>query len=96
MRLGVEGAAPTSSRWPPGWLRRSWNVAIRRANSLASGLAGGFIEKLQQYGFRLAIVGEIAAQIERSKSLQDFVYETNRRGHHLFVRDLDELRARLK
>ena len=62
---------------------------------LSSGLAGGFVEKLQQYGFRLAIVGDIGAQVEKSKPLHDFVYETNRRGQHLFVRDAAELKERL-
>ena len=62
---------------------------------LSSGLAGGFIEKLQQYGFRLAIVGDIGAQVEKSKPLHDFVYETNRRGQHLFVADEAGLKARL-
>ncbi len=62
---------------------------------LSSGLAGEFIEKLQQYGVRLAIVGDISAPVASSKPLHDFVYETNRRGQHLFVRDADELRARL-
>ena len=63
---------------------------------LGSGLAGGFIEKLQQYGFRLAIVGDVSAQVERSTPLRDFVYETNKRGQHLFVVNAGELRARLR
>ena len=62
---------------------------------LASGLAGGFMEKLQQYGFRLAIVGDISAPLGRSKPLQDFVRETNRHGRHLFVGNDAELRQRL-
>ena len=62
---------------------------------LASGLAGEFIQKLQQYGLRLAIVGDLEAELRRSKPLQDFVRETNRHGQHLFVRDDAELETRL-
>ena len=63
---------------------------------LASGAAGEFIQKLQNYGFRIAVVGNIDAYVEKSRSLGDFVRETNRRGHHLFVRDAAELAARLQ
>ena len=63
---------------------------------LGSGLAGEFIEKLQQYEFRLAIVGDVTAYVERSKALRDFIYETNARGHHLFLGDAAELNTRLK
>jgi hypothetical protein len=63
---------------------------------LGSGIAGAFMEKLQQYGFRLAIVGDIGEALGRSTPLQDFVRETNRRGQHLFVADEGELRARLQ
>jgi hypothetical protein len=62
---------------------------------LGSGLAGEFIQKLQQYGLRLAIVGDIEEALARSKPLQDFVRETNRHGQHLFVRDEAELEQRL-
>ena len=63
---------------------------------LGSGLAGAFIEKLQQYRLRVAVVGDISAPVAKSKALHDFVYETNRRGQHLFVRDEAELRERLR
>ncbi len=63
---------------------------------LGSGVAGAFIEKLQQYGLRLAIVGDIDAIMETSAALQDFVRETNRHGYHLFVRDEADLAERLR
>lgn len=63
--------------------------------ALRTGFAGAFIQKLQNYGFRLAVVGDIGKWVAGSNPLRDFVFETNRRGHHLFVADLAELRARL-
>jgi hypothetical protein len=63
---------------------------------LGSGIAGAFMEKLQQYAFRLAIVGDISEALGRSTPLRDFVDETNRRGEHLFVADEAELRSRLR
>lgn len=62
---------------------------------LSTRLAGEVFQKMEQYGRRLAIVGDIEAEVGASKSLHDFVYETNRRGHHLFVPDHESLIARL-
>jgi len=62
---------------------------------LSSRLAGEVFQKMEQYGRRLAIVGDIEAEVAESKALRDFVYETNRRGHHLFVPDHESLIARL-
>ncbi len=61
------------SRLAPGFL------------DLSTLIAGEVFQKMEQYGLRLAIQGDIAAKVAASKSLNDFVYETNRRGHHLFV-----------
>jgi hypothetical protein len=63
---------------------------------LGSGLAGAFIQKLQNYGYRLVVLGDISAQAARSEALAAFVRETNTRGHHLFVVDETELASRLK
>ena len=62
---------------------------------LRSGIAGIFFQKLQNYGKRLVVLGDIAAQVAASKSLHDFVYETNRIGNHLFVPDREAMLARL-
>ncbi len=62
---------------------------------LRSGLAGGFFQKMQNYERRLVVLGDISAQTAASKSLHDFVYETNRHGNHLFVPDRESLLARL-
>jgi len=63
---------------------------------LRTGLAGEFIQKLQNYWLRLAIVGDISGQVGASKSLRDFVYETNTIGRHLFVPDEAALGQQLK
>lgn len=62
---------------------------------LRNGMAGAFFQKLQNYQMRLVVLGDIAAQVGASKSLHDFVHETNRIGNHLFVPDREALLARL-
>jgi hypothetical protein len=62
---------------------------------LRSGIAGIFFQKMQNYGKRLVVLGDIAGEIAASKSLHDFVYETNRVGNHLFAPDRDTMLARL-
>jgi uncharacterized protein DUF4180 len=62
---------------------------------LRSGLAGAFIQKLQQYERRLFIVGDIAAAVAQSTALRDFVVETNRVGRHRFLPDRAALSAAL-
>ncbi|HTM78598.1 MAG TPA: DUF4180 domain-containing protein [Devosia sp.] len=62
---------------------------------LSTRIAGEVFQKMEQYGRRLVIQGDIAAALGTSKALHDFVYETNRRGHHLFVPDHRALLTRL-
>jgi hypothetical protein len=57
--------------------------------------AGHFFQKLQNYQMRLAILGDISTHVGNSKALRDFVGETNRIGHHLFVADEAALVAAL-
>jgi hypothetical protein len=71
------------SRLAPGFL------------DLSTRIAGEVFQKMEQYGRRLVILGDIADQVAASKALHDFVYETNRRGHHLFMPDHASLIARL-
>ena len=63
--------------------------------SLRSGLAGMVAQKFVNYRVRLAIVGDIAAHVDRSSALRDFVRETNRGTQLWFVADGSELRERL-
>lgn len=62
---------------------------------LSTRMAGEVFQKMEQYGRRLVILGDIAPAVAASTALRDFVQETNRRGHHLFVPDHESLIARL-
>jgi hypothetical protein len=53
------------------------------------------LQKMQQYGFRFAILGDISRFTAESPSLRDFVYESNRRGQTMFLPDRAALEARL-
>jgi hypothetical protein len=63
--------------------------------TLSTRKAGLFIQKFTNYRIRLVIVGEIGAHVSASQALADFVRESNRGQSVWFVRDMDELRARL-
>jgi hypothetical protein len=62
---------------------------------LSTGMAGAFLQKMQNYGFRVAVLGDIGASVAASTALHDFVYESNKVGRMLFVADRKELERRL-
>lgn len=62
---------------------------------LRTGLAGAVIQKFVTYSVRLAIVGDLSAEMAKSDALRDFVRESNAGGHVWFVPDLAALEARL-
>lgn len=62
---------------------------------LSSGLAGAVLQKMQQYGFRFAILGDISRFTAESPSLRDFIYESNKHGQTMFLADRAALEARL-
>ncbi|ATB39974.1 hypothetical protein CYFUS_005422 [Cystobacter fuscus] len=63
---------------------------------LASGVAGELVQKFVNYRLRLAILGDISAQVAESNALRGFVIEANR-GHQLwFLEDREALAARLR
>lgn len=62
---------------------------------LGSTLAGLFIQKLQNYGYRLAVVGDISGYLATSEPLRAFVRECRRGDNPLFVNDMAELMTRL-
>lgn len=62
---------------------------------LSTRVAGEVFQKMEQYGRRLVIKGDITTEVAASTALHAFVYETNRRGHHLFVPDHESLIVRL-
>lgn len=62
---------------------------------LGTRLAGEMLQKFATYQVRVAIVGEITAMSETSKSLRDFIREANQGTSVWFVQSREELDARL-
>jgi Domain of unknown function (DUF4180) len=62
---------------------------------LRSGLAGEVLQKALNYGFKFAVVGDIAAHVAASDALRDFVVESNRGHDILFTPDMAALAERL-
>ena len=62
---------------------------------LRTRICGEVTQKFTNYRTRLVFVGDIAALTEASRSLRDFVHESNRGRQVWFVRDRAELEARL-
>ncbi|MDR1983821.1 MAG: DUF4180 domain-containing protein [Prevotellaceae bacterium] len=55
---------------------------------LSTGFAGELLQKCSNYNIRLAIIGDYA-NIE-SKSLTDFIYESNKTKRIIFVKTIEE------
>jgi hypothetical protein len=62
---------------------------------LSTGLAGEVLQKFVNYGYQVAIVGNIEAYLAASSSLRDFVGESNSGQHVWFLPDRAALDARL-
>lgn len=62
---------------------------------LKSGVAGEIVQKFVTYGLRLAVVGDISSHTNASKAFRDFVYESNQATYVWFIKDRDELEAKL-
>jgi hypothetical protein len=62
---------------------------------LRTGVAGEMTQKWVMYGKRVAIVGDVSAHVNESKSFHDFVYEANRGRDLWFLADRAELDNRL-
>ena len=60
---------------------------------LKTGIAGEILQKFSTYNSRLAIIGDF--DNTTSKSLRDFIYESNKIGRINFVSTLDDARAAL-
>lgn len=54
---------------------------------LKTGLAGAILQKFANYNVKLAIIGDFS-QIE-SKSLRDFIFESNKKKLMLFLPDVE-------
>lgn len=62
---------------------------------LSSGVAGHVLQKLVNYRFQIAVVGDVTAAAEASAPLRDFIRESNRGASVWFVGDLAALEAKL-
>lgn len=51
---------------------------------------GEIMQKFTNYRIKLAIIGDFARY--KSKSLHDFIYESNKHGDYLFVSSIDEVK----
>jgi hypothetical protein len=60
---------------------------------LKTRVAGEILQKFSNYRMRLAVVGDFS--IYKSKSLQDFIRESNRMGTIYFVGTIDEALSKL-
>lgn len=61
---------------------------------LKNRMAGDILQKFSNYRVKLAIVGDFSQYT--SKSIKDFIYESNKTGHILFVANVEEALERLK
>lgn len=55
---------------------------------LKNGMAGEILQKFSNYRVKLAIVGDFLSY--PSQSLKDFMNESNRQGHVVFVKTIEE------
>ena len=62
---------------------------------LSTGVAGHVLQKLVNYHFQIAVVGDVSAAVVASEPLRDFVRESNRGQTVWFVDDLPALETRL-
>jgi hypothetical protein len=60
---------------------------------LSTGLAGDILQKFSNYKIKLAIIGEFSKY--KSKSLQDFIRESNNGNSIFFVGSLEEATEKL-
>lgn len=60
---------------------------------LKSGIAGEILQKFSTYNVHLAIVGDFTEYT--SKSLRDFIFESNKYGRIIFVSSVKEAKEKL-
>ena len=63
--------------------------------TLSTRIAGDVIQKFVNYGFQVAIIGDVSEAVAQSDALRDFIRESNRGRHVWFVVDLEGLTAKL-
>jgi hypothetical protein len=77
------------------WIALPAERLARDFFDLRTGLAGAVLQKLTNYGLRVAILGDLGRETAASKALADFLRESNRGTQVWFLRDEAELEARL-
>jgi hypothetical protein len=60
---------------------------------LKTGIAGDILQKFSTYNVRLAIIGDFSKY--SSKSLRDFIFESNKLGRINFVDSIEEAKEKL-
>lgn len=60
---------------------------------LRTGIAGEVLQKFSNYRMKLAIIGDFTGI--KSRSLSDFIRESNRTGHIVFVSSVEEAICRI-
>lgn len=81
------------------WIEEAQHLVLHEGNvtpqffDLTTGVLGDILQKCSNYRFRLALVGEFDKY--GSNSLRAFIAESNRSGHVLFVKTLEEALERL-
>ena len=60
---------------------------------LKNGIAGEILQKFSNYRIRLVIVGDFSKY--QSKSVKDFIFESNKRGHINFLDSVSDAVERL-
>lgn len=75
------------------------NIIINKKNicpeffDLSTGIAGEILQKFSNYRMKLAICGDYS--LHNSRSLKDFIYESNKIGRILFVSTAEEAKLRI-
>lgn len=83
------------------WSHRATMVAVPVARldpnffNLRSGIAGEIAQKLVDYRLRLAVIGDLSAQLQKSSALRDWVQESNSGDHIWFLDDTLALEDKL-
>jgi hypothetical protein len=89
----LEGAMHENAQWIAVPVHRLGDAFF----TLSTGLAGAIVQRLQNYGCGLAVIGDLDRDAAASTSFRALVTEANRgRGNLLFATDAADLRRRLQ
>jgi Domain of unknown function (DUF4180) len=73
----------------------SKRIAVHKENiveeffDLKTGIAGEILQKASNYNIRFGIIGDFSQY--KSKSLKDFIYESNKTGQVVFLENIGEV-----